>query len=36
LLSIARSHIYDPDHLNEVLEYFFLERSKSKAASIIQ
>ncbi|MFM7105238.1 MAG: DUF4476 domain-containing protein [Flavobacteriales bacterium] len=36
LLSAAVSHIYDPGNLSEVLEDFFLERSKTKAASIIQ
>jgi hypothetical protein len=36
LLSTARSHIYNPENLNEVLEDFFLERSKLKAQQIIR
>lgn len=36
LLATAKSHIYNPEILGEVLEDFFLERSKSKAAQLIQ
>ena len=36
LLSTSRSHIYNPENLSEVLEDFFLERSKSKAQLIIR
>ncbi len=36
LLSTSISHIYNPDELNQVLEDFFLERSKTKAALLIQ
>lgn len=36
LLAISRSHIYDPENLKNVLEDFFLERSKTKAEQIIR
>lgn len=36
LLSISKSHVYNPENLGEVLEDFFLERSKSKAVQMIR
>jgi hypothetical protein len=36
LLIASKSHIYDPEQINDVLNEFFLARNKQKAAEIIE